>query len=670
MGQPIDLWTEFNGRKLAAERARYDWRGNEIVAPNDSTITIKVADASTGPTAGSFTTNQNSAGTITIPAAASATGGGSATPGVMSSSDKEKLDGIAQGATKVEEDIEHYGSILVNGSQVVVYVHPDAGPSAVTSVGDTTDQTPGFGGTFKVTSETVDTAGHTTVIAEHNVTIPSATASASTGGQGGSAGLMSAADKEKLNGIETGAQVNVKPDWNAASGAPAEILNKPSIPAAANDAALNLVLGTAQATTVFSANASSTGTISIPLASVDTSGSTPAYTAGLMTGQDKEHLDNATAVIPQAATAQNPLVDTAAMQAAIANLGGYEVVSNSDPSTHEPILPSGETASTKIIYLVKNTSAPGDDKYYEWICTNTTGPVWELIGETSINLTGYAENPSSKITGNIVEFGAGDVLVDSGKTVSQLENVVTTFKIGTGSATGPDTGTTNITIPMATSSVDGAMSASDKSKLDGITDYLVSASVSSGTLTLTPKTGNAVTFTGDVNVIESISVNGTGVTPDANKNVALLIPVAASVSDTPVMDGTAAVGVSDAFARADHVHPSDTDKADKVVPAATGNFASLDVNGNLADSGVSEGSFVKGVKLAGASTALTPSSGVVTIPDAIATGTTGASNGLMTANQAQMLEQIGAWTWSYAAFSDSGMGTESTSTFPFTVPSV
>ena len=46
------------------------------------------------------------------------------------------------------------------------------------------------------------------------------------------AGLMSADDKTKLNGIAAGAEVNVQSDWNATSG-DALILNKPTIPAAA-----------------------------------------------------------------------------------------------------------------------------------------------------------------------------------------------------------------------------------------------------------------------------------------------------------------------------------------------------------------------------------------------------------------------------------------------------
>ena len=73
---------------------------------------------------------------------------------------------------------------------------------ANTSKGDTDNQTPGFGGTFKVTSATVDEYGHTTTLADHTVTIPSSTATVT------EAGLMSVDDKSKLDGIAGGAEVN------------------------------------------------------------------------------------------------------------------------------------------------------------------------------------------------------------------------------------------------------------------------------------------------------------------------------------------------------------------------------------------------------------------------------------------------------------------------------
>ena len=94
-------------------------------------------------------------------------------------------------------------------------------------------------------------------------------------------------------------------------------------------------------------------------------------------------------------------------------------------------------------------------------------------------------------------------------------------------------------------------------------------------------------------------------------------------------------------------------KADKVTNATSGNFAGLDENGNLTDSGKKASDFatstqggkadtaIQGVKLNGASSALTPDSNkVVTIPDAVATGTTGATNGLMTAADKQKLNGI------------------------------
>lgn len=89
--------------------------------------------------------------------------------------------------------------INVSGSTIS---HATSGVSAA-SKGDTSNQTPSFGGTFKVTSGTVNATGHLTAFADHTVTIPSTTASTS------AAGLMSKDDKSKLNGVATGAQVNV-----------------------------------------------------------------------------------------------------------------------------------------------------------------------------------------------------------------------------------------------------------------------------------------------------------------------------------------------------------------------------------------------------------------------------------------------------------------------------
>ena len=100
------------------------------------------------------------------------------------------------------------GKIKVDGSDVAVYTHPTSGANV--SKGDSSAQTPGFGGFFKALSATVDLAGHTTSLEEHTVTIPNDTATPSINGSGGSDGLMSAADKEKLNGIGSGSDFSDK----------------------------------------------------------------------------------------------------------------------------------------------------------------------------------------------------------------------------------------------------------------------------------------------------------------------------------------------------------------------------------------------------------------------------------------------------------------------------
>lgn len=92
--------------------------------------------------------------------------------GMMSASDKSKLDGIEEGAT--------------------AYTHPTY--TARTGV-PTANATPAFGGTFSVSQPVSDSTGHITAVNSRTITIPSTAASTS------AAGLMSAADKTKLNNI-------------------------------------------------------------------------------------------------------------------------------------------------------------------------------------------------------------------------------------------------------------------------------------------------------------------------------------------------------------------------------------------------------------------------------------------------------------------------------------
>lgn len=101
------------------------------------------------------------------------------------------------------------------------YSHPAGSAPSKTGV-PTANATPGFGGTFKVNQITTDSTSHVSAVTERTITIPNATATTSADG------LMSAADKTKLNGIANGAEANVQADWNSTnSSSDAFIKNKP-----------------------------------------------------------------------------------------------------------------------------------------------------------------------------------------------------------------------------------------------------------------------------------------------------------------------------------------------------------------------------------------------------------------------------------------------------------
>lgn len=144
--------------------------------------------------------------------------------------EKTKLSGIAEGAevnqnafsnivvgsTTVAADSKTDTLTLVAGDNVTltpdatndkitiaskdtVYTHPSY--TARTGV-PTADQTPAFGGTFKVSQPVSDATGHITAINSRTITIPKTEATTS------KAGLMSASDKSKLDGLQADTYLN------------------------------------------------------------------------------------------------------------------------------------------------------------------------------------------------------------------------------------------------------------------------------------------------------------------------------------------------------------------------------------------------------------------------------------------------------------------------------
>lgn len=81
--------------------------------------------------------------------------------------------------------------------------------------------------------------------------------------------------------------------------------------------------------------------------------------------------------------------------------------------------PDVQNPSTKLIYLVKNSSITGNDKYSEWIYTSAEQTTaWECIGDTSLDLTPYLTKEEAIATYQPI----GNYVTSSTSTISANEN--------------------------------------------------------------------------------------------------------------------------------------------------------------------------------------------------------------------------------------------------------
>lgn len=236
---------------------------------------------------------------------------------------------------------------------------------------------------------------------------------ASTSGVGGNAGVMSAADKEKLDGIEAGARANTIESISI-KNAPLDITNKNvDIPIATADSDGLLphekfplipaepVAGANRIYSFDDTNGTSWQTIVKEYVGnmiLDQQGTpvtdkkgdimyeeeaVPLWLSykGVEFGARRAYDDHTGANIHDSIEARTTMAQvTTAIETALAKYGGFVVVQLTQGA--DPV-PDVQNPSTKLIYLTKDASSTKTDPYTEWICTNTTGPVWEIIGETT-----------------------------------------------------------------------------------------------------------------------------------------------------------------------------------------------------------------------------------------------------------------------------------------------
>lgn len=143
-------------------------------------------------------------------------------------------------------------------------------------------------------------------------------------------------------------------------------------------------------------------------------------------------------------------------------------------------------------------------------------------------------------------------------------NVIETVKVN-GSALTPDANkAVDVTVPTATSDLtnDG----------DGTSPFATEAYVTTngGKIDTISVNGTAQTIT-NKNVNITVPTKTSDITNDSGYITTADIPEGAAASTTsPKMDGTATVGSELAFARGDHIHPTDTSRAPLASPALTG----------------------------------------------------------------------------------------------------
>lgn len=308
----------------------------------------------------------------------------------------------------------------------------------------------------------------------------------------------------------------------------------------------------------------------------------------------------------------------AAIEQEITAMGAFEVASLT--SGANPV-PDVQDPSTKIIYLTKEPGSSAKDPYTEWIYIaakpEADPPVsahWEIIGETSIDLSGYkTKQAAASVTGGTLKGVASMSQNENGEVTLTLNDI----QDGTTSQKGvvqledshASTSTTTAATPKAVKEAyDLANGKQDPITFDGT--YNATSN----------KAATQSTVSGAIAALdaEETSTDGTNV----------------QVKVTQVDGVITAVNVTtDNTANATDVQNLTSNKANKVTDATTGNIATLTSEGDLADSGHALSEYK--TKQNAVSDPTVPSSGTTTATEFIATITQDA-NGEISATKREL----------------------------------
>jgi hypothetical protein len=303
--------------------------------------------------------------------------------------------------------------------------------------------------------------------------------------------------------------------------------------------------------------------------------------------------------------------------------------------------PDVQNPSHKIIYLTKESGSSKTDPYTEWIYTKSDA--WEVIGETSIDLSGYKTKQTAYTASGL---GAGKTITAlsqnaNGEISATAGDIsITSSQISDKSDTYSSTGTTAVTgkaIAAALGGLDAEVTSSDGTnvqvkvtetdgKITGVSVSTDNTENKNNKVTSWSSTPSDTKYPSEklvkdaIDALPDITVTSSSVSDGTNTFNKYVHPTTAGNKHIPSGGSSNQVlvyGGSSGTASWGNA-PADNTKADKVSNATSGNFAGLDSNGNLTDSTYSPSSFatsaqgskadsaIQGVKVNG--TSLTPDS--------------------------------------------------------------
>lgn len=532
--------TSVDGLMIAADKTKLDGvatGANNYVHPASHPPSIITQDASNRFTTDAEKTTWNGkASTAQVT---------TSVDGLMIAADKTKLNGIATGA---EVNQNTFATISVSGQTDVV---ADAKADVLTLVGGTgitiTTNAATDAVTITATGSATPGAHATSHITGGTDIIPNAVAS-------GNAGLLSGADKAKLDGVATGAEVNQNTFSTITVAGQSDVVADAKADTLTLVAGTNVTITTNAATDTVTIAATGGGTPEINDAAVSstTTYSSQKLTSGtVITSLNADMVDGVhVAGLMQTSHAANSITGFGAVNPVVdgtANVGTATTVSRSD-HVHPTDTSRAPTASPT---FTGTATSP------IFASTQATGTAPLTVASTTV---------VTNLNADMVDGVQGTDLLTTTHTYKDVVRAATVF---------------NVTLS-GLQTIDGvSLVAGDRvlvknhatAALCGI--YVVS----SGAWTRATDADTAAKLTYFV-----VRVGGEGLAnPNSFWSLTTAPPITlgttsltfAAVGGTasstnPVMDGVAAVGSSTSYAKGDHVHPSDTSRAPTASPTFTG----------------------------------------------------------------------------------------------------